>query len=469
VQKHDPDRLIASPPRARTSRPAAESTLAPGPASILRLQRLAGNASVTSLMVSRKPQTAAVPVADPVMDSTQLTRSDLMFTPLPPGRGWLVGAGRNHRAHELQVEFGHVFETYNQADGILGFLQYAEQKMGPRELAAIEAIGPTVAKKSVGDAGASMRTAVEQYTQANPSLVAAFSEVRAGQSELVAKFEFFRKAVSEKDLTGGKREETKAEEGVKEVQEKIDKAKKWADEILDGTFKLLSGEWKDALKDIGKFAIKELILDPIAEGAYEEDLNKAKKTLSDAKAKVASLEDERDLHALQGATNELRAAKDTLEAKINVLLVAARKANAAHRTLVEKLSGMGRAGAAAAEALESRQEVADQAKLGNDVLAKYQAQVEKAGGHAHLLAVSYQIYADFAASPGGENEVPNKDILARIGMDARQNQWTSEHLEKWSKDEVGRIGEAQTYIASGSYMKSYRDIDESLAGAVANR
>lgn len=469
MQKRDLDQLMASPPGARTRRPTVESPLAPGPAEILRLQRLAGNASVSSLMVSRKPHAAAAPVAAPAVAPGQLSRGDLMFTPLPAGRGWLTGTGRNKRAHDLQIEFGHVWETYTQASGIMGFLQYAEKTMGPRELAAVDAIAPTVAKKSVGDSGASMRAAVEQYTEANPSLVAAFSEVKAGRSELIAKSEFFLKAVSEKNLTGGKREEQKAEEGVKEVQDKIDKAKKWADEILDGTFKLLSGDWKEALKDVGKFAIQELILDPITEGVYEDELSKAKKTLSDAKDKVASLEDERDLHALLGATNELQAAKDKLEAKVNALLAAARRASAAHRTLVEKLSGMGKAGAKAAAALESRQEVADNAQLGTNVLAKYQGQVVAAGGHAHLLAVAYQIYADFAASPGGENEVPNADIRQRIGTDARQNQWTSEHLEKWTKDEVGAIADAQNYIASGSYMQSYRDIDKSLAEAVANR
>jgi hypothetical protein len=468
VQKRDRDELLASPTGARTRRPTAEGQLAPGPAEMLRLQRLAGNASVSSLMVSRKPHTAVAPVP-PALDPAQLTQSDLMFKRLPPGRGWLMGDGRNRLAEQLQDEFVQVFRTSTEATGILDFLHYTEERMGPRQLEAIEAIGPTVAKHSVGDAGATMRSAVEQYTEANPQLVEAFSYVKAGQEDVIAKSESFAVAVTDQSLTAGKRVEKKAETDVKDVQEKIDKTKKWFEEILDGTFKVLSGEWKDALKDIGKFAIKELIVGPIAEAAWEGQLSKAKEALTNAKAKVASLQDERDLHAITAAVNELKAAKDKLDARINALLVAARHANAAHRTLVEKLSGMGKAGAAAAAALESRQEVAEEAKLGNDVLAKYRPQVIRAGGKAHILAGSYRAYAEFAASRGGQNEVPNDDIRATIGLLARDNEWTCQHLENWSNDEVGRIDQAEAYIASGSYMKPYRDIDESLAGAVANR
>ena len=468
MRTHDLDQSMPSPTRARTGRPTAESSLAPSQAEILRLQRLAGNASVSSLMVSRKPHTAVAPVP-PALDPAQLTQSDLMFKRLPPGRGWLMGDGRNRLAEQLQDEFVHVFQTSNEATGILDFLHYTEERMGPRQLAAIEAIGPTVAKHSVGDAGATMRSAVEQYTEANPQLVEAFSYVKAGQEDVIAKSESFAVAVTDQSLTAGKRVEKKAETDVKDVQEKIDKTKKWFEEILDGTFKVLSGEWKDALKDIGKFAIKELIVGPIAEAAWEGQLSRAKEALTNAKAKVASLQDERDLHAITAAVNELKAAKDKLDARINALLVAARHANAAHRTLVEKLSGMGKAGADAAAALESRQEVAEEAKLGNDVLAKYRPQVVRAGGKAHVLAGSYRAYAEFAASPGGVNEVPNDDIRATIGLLARDNEWTCQHLENWSNDEVGRIDQAEAYIASGSYMKPYRDIDESLAGAVANR
>jgi hypothetical protein len=402
-------------------------------------------------------------------DPSQLTDSDIMFKPLPPGRGWLTGGGRNALAAKLHNKFEQVFATSNEAVSILGFLHYTEETMGPRQLAAVDAIAPTVAKKSAGDAGATMRNAVEQYTEANPELERAVSDVKAAEHEVMAKSQFFLKALTDQNLTSAKRKEKKAEEDVKEIKEKIETTKKWFDEILDGTFKVLTGEWKDALKDLGKFALKELVVGPIAEAVYEKDLETAKKNLAAAKVEVEKLQDDSDVHAVMAAAEELKAAKDKLEGQSKALVAAGRRANAAHRTLVEKLSGMGKAGERAAAALESRQEVAESAQIGNELLGKYQALVTDASHQAHVLSGSYKAYVEMLLSPGGEQEVPNAEIRVRLHDIASTDQATCDHLEWWCGEEQGRITAAQSYIASGAYMKSYKDIDDSLASAVANR
>jgi hypothetical protein len=146
-----------------------------------------------------------------------------------------------------------------------------------------------------------------------------------------------------------------------------------------------------------------------------------------------------------------------------------RRANSAHRTLIEKLSGLGRAGARAAAALESREEVAERAKDAVEVLGTYEQLVGKARKDAHSLMLSYQLYAEFARSPGGKNEVQDDDLRGELAEIADSNEWTAKHLENWCEDEIGRIAKARRYVESGTYMEPYRRIDQTLASAVANR
>ena len=126
---------------------------------VAALQRSAGNTAVGAMLARQGGGTA---VADPALDPTQLTQSDIMFKRLPPGRGWLTGTGRNQRAQDLHDEFEHVFDVSQEAESVMSFLHWTEETMGPRQLTAIEAIAPTVSKKSKGDAGEKLRNAVDQ-------------------------------------------------------------------------------------------------------------------------------------------------------------------------------------------------------------------------------------------------------------------------------------------------------------------
>lgn len=419
--------------------------------------------------VACQPNTAPDPA--PAVDdrNTKLTQSDVLFKPLPPGHGWLTGTGRNTMAQHLHDEFERVFEVSQDAQSAMGFLYWTENTLGPRNLDRVTAIAPLVAKKSVGDAGEKMRKAVEDYTQAFPELESTLSELQSAEADVVGKSETFLKAVTDQKATAAKRAEKKAETDVKEVKERIENAKKWVDEIIDGTFKVFEGEWQDALKDVGKFALKELVAGPAVELVYQADLEKAQQALTDARRLVDSLEDESDLHAINSAAKELEAARKHFSSVTSHLVAVGRRANSAHRTLIEKISRLGKAGARAAEALESREEVAEEAERAAELLGTYESLVEKAGKDAHSLTVSYQLYVEFARSPGGENEVPNQELRLQLAQTAEENEWTSYHLESWCTDELGRVAEARRYIESEAYMEPYRKIDAVLATAVANR
>lgn len=91
---------------------------------------------------------------------------------------------------------------------------------------------------------------------------------------------------------------------------------------------------KDALKDIGKFAVKELVAGPFVEQHYAAELEKAKDKLMEAKAIVESFEDEKDFHEVEAAAKALEAAKEQFDARTKRLVSAVRRADSAHRTLI---------------------------------------------------------------------------------------------------------------------------------------
>lgn len=468
------------------------STVLPAPLigdahTILHLQHTAGNAAVQRSIQARDavavPTSAGVrrdslviqrngpTTTEPRVQEVNLRPRDIVFVSLPPGGGFMTGTGRNTRAAQL-IEL--VLEAHDMAmetKEILGFLGWTEHQAAARDLEAIEAATPMIAKASRGTKGKGLRESVEAYTQANPKLAAQVESLTAARKEVEAATLGVDRALTDQKLTAAGRAAEAATGELAAHTAKVEKTKKWANKVFEGVVDLVFDPKKvmDVVKGLVKFAGSELIVGPLVEGAYGAKTQELREKVKAAKLRVQSLQDERDTLAVEQAIKSLEAAQATYRAEWNSLVAATREAEAEYATLVEKLEGMGSKGEGAAGALDARALAAQQGADGLEKILQYQALLARVSKGATDLEVSYENYYGMASSPGGKHYVADDVRREQLALIAFSNAEKAGKIARWAASESATSNDVKSYLSSGSYLRSYDKIDSALHEAIVNR
>lgn len=455
-----------------------------------RLQRSAGNGAVQQALSRRSPDhpttaqrsvatnQSATPVVqrDPPASAgtakpVTLQDSDTIFLRLPPGGGFMRGSGLNDRALQLNTLLHAGQDEASQVKDILGFLDWTEQSAGSRDLAAVEGAAGMIAEKSRGDKGKDFRGNVNAYTQANPKLAGHVQKLAAAQSGVQAAITGVTRAVNQQNLTAATRDEAVKGAAVKDQKEKVETAKKWANSIFDGVFKLVLDPTaiKDVIGDIAKFAGSELLVGPLIEGAYAFETFKLEEELKAAQQKVKSFQDQEHVLAIQQAVQTLDEKRASYKSELKDLLAATREAENAYATLTESLEKSGKKGQGAAAALNARASAGEQAALGLEKLLKYQSILTRVQSGAKALHIGYINYSGMASSPGGKAYVADDVKRATLARLATTNAATAANIDRWVGFELPEVDKEKSYLLGGTYLEKYTAMDEALHSAVVNR
>lgn len=278
-------------------------------------------------------------------------------------------------------------------------------------------------------------------------------------------------ALNQQNLTAATRDEAVKSAAVKEQKEKVETAKKWANSIFDGVFKLVLDptKIKDVVGDIAKFAGSELLVGPLTEGAYAFETFKLEEELRAAQKKVLSFQDYEHVLAIRQAVQTLEEKRATYKSELQDLLAATREAEAAYATLTESLEKSGRTGQGAAAALNARASAGEQAALGLEKLLKYQSILTRIQAAAKSLQVGYTNYSGMASSPGGKMYVVDDAKRANLASLAATNAARAANIGRWVVAELPEVEKEKSYLLGGTYMEKYTAMDEALHKAVVNR
>ncbi len=358
-----------------------------------------------------------------------------------------------------------------EAKDILAFLDWTEHESSARDVEAIEAATPMIAKRARDKKGEGLRESVEAYTQANPSLVGQVNKLTAAREQVEAAALGVDRALIEQARTAAHRAKEAATAELAAHTAKIEKTKKWANKIFEGVVDLVFDpkKIKDVAKGLVKFAGSELIVGPLVEGAYGARTDELRDKLQKAKLRVQQLEDERDILAVEQSLKSLSAAHAAYKAEWNLLVAATRKAEAEYATLVEKLEKMGPVGEQAAAALDARALAAEQGATGLERILVYQQLLTRSSKAAADLEVSYENYAGMASSPGGKQYVADDLRRSQLWAIADANASKAGKIARWAASELATSDAARAYLSSGSYLRKYDNIDSALHEAIVNR
>jgi hypothetical protein len=425
-------------------------------------QQGGGNAAVARTL-ARQPTVADKDAPGAIGGAEKDKKADELFIRLPPGSGWLSGYGPNRAAEGVEQQVADLSEQKHGLLGSLQYLKYGEDKLGPEALHQVEGMQKVLEKKTAGKAGEEFNKIVLTYSNASTKVASKLYDVTAAERNVVKTTDDLEKVTTDKAILEGKREEAKAGEDVKKVEAEIETAKKWAGAIFDAAFDVLKGDWKDALSDLGKFAGKELLVNWMMDDVYSSKLAEAQKKLEAIKAKVTGLEDKSALLNIKARVEELEANKNTLKARQKELLMAAREARAAWKIFEGRLRALGKAGNAAADALDAREDIANVAKLAIQEVTDFDEAVQKFKVPLDKAYYAYHNYFDFLTSPGGKNMVASdEDMMLLIGA-VQNNQRTISQLKEWREKELPDIAAAKSWVAGGEYMADFDLIDGVLA------
>lgn len=353
-------------------------------------------------------------------------------------------------------------EMSQELRSTVDFLRYSEDAEGERAVASISALTNS-ASRLRGSRAQELRQVIDRYNEVLPLARGKADRVAAAGNRVIAAVSRVHQVTTDGQLLTARREEQTAQQTVTDIRSRQQTAEGWADQVFDATVGILTGGWKDALKDLGKFAGRELIVHNLVGAYFEEELTQAETRLATIRNRISSLEDEQQLAVVRGAIADLNAAQQELRAETRELPSLARQAETAHEDLYRVLNRMGVAGQDAASALDGRLAVIQSATFAEDLAHQYEDRLNQVQESAQTLQNSYSMYAEFLGSPGGENAVPDNFVRIELRSRAASNTRTCDSLVSWIAQEQPRLDRVRSYIQGGSYMRSF---DDGIEGAL---
>ena len=301
---------------------------------------------------------------------------------------------------------------------------------------------------------------IRAYNDVMPRARAKVLRIKAAKTGVVGASASLEEATGERALLGARREAAAAQERVADIEAQIERVKEFTDEVAQAAVTAIS-DWKDAVKDLAKFAAKEVV-GLLVDETFQADLDEAKRQVTQAKARVASIEDANALAAVRAAVANLEEKTTLFSAEQEEMVALAREAEAALGDLVDELSAFGPAGRDAADALEERRDAAETAMDAGELIAKYRDALKEVGDEAEQLSSRYGEYSEIVAAGNRETTGLPDDVRMSLAGRAGTNKEKCARLVQWIPEELGRVDNVATYVARGEVVEQYRPIEDIL-------
>lgn len=339
-------------------------------------------------------------------------------------------------------------------------LKNNEINLGPYYLEAVQKALPGIHRQLQVDPD--FRNQLGNYLFAKRMIGSEIDSIQAKQRAINKAAGDIKMATIESKIESAKRRKEDAQTEVDAEKNRLKKAKKAAENIIDPMMSAIQGEWKETGISLYKLFAKNVFS---SGWDYSYELRVAEQNLRQAKKRLKNLTDVKHSQDLENANIELKQRYDEYSAENQKLTGYIGMATLSQATLVRKFRKRGyKTAATALIAQFSIKELA--ARVNQDVIT-HQKLVEL------ILKITNRTMRDFQgllytlSLDDASRWVPNKGNLAWLKIRAKANLKTLDDVKIWAGNELAWNNKLLGYVKKGSYMKDYETIYTELQGEAA--
>jgi hypothetical protein len=461
------DRPAVQP--ATRKRPAVPAPMTP--AVLLDLQRSAGNAVVGQLMRSARPNAATVQRQPAGPAAVEAPRMDL----IPDLRlgSQFFGPGVRADVRRFKAQIGAVRKLQAQHGALIDRLKWEESVGGGAAAAkAVGGIGAEVDRLGTADR-LKLAGRIDAFDTKRTAVRVTTTNIKSANSAVQESLKKLESATLSQSITTAKHDKVDAEKNLQDLKDKQDSTLKILNQFLDFSSMLIDPKkgW-GAVLSTAKGMAKEWAKDEAFSGIDATAIAAATNKIAVLTGKIRTLEDQKAMADVAAAALNLQSAQRTLEGLLEQLRLDVRSAESSQHDLDLQLRRSGRAGRAAAEAINDTTNVI---QVAADATARSQAlgsALRQLDSRSARLADGARKYREALASGLG-----TLSEATGGGTPAQQRAWARDALDgliaptkswdAWTANQLVSLGADDEYVKNGAYRTGYvgeGGIEDSLHG-----